>query len=412
MKNSLLVFISILVLVGMPAELKSDSAKVGEIVLGNTLEIYQLTGKWRFMPEDSLQYASPEYDDSSWMWISVPGVWNMMDIEFTEHAWYRFRFQLSPKFAKVPIGIRVPAIYDSHELYVNGRLIGGAGKILPDGTIVKKSSVPGVYRVPESALNEKGWNVIALRIADNVGWGGITKSEFLIGRYELLDLQFKKFVVWNSALFLILIFLGLFFLTVYKVHNREPSFLYFSLLTIVSSLMLFGYSSLSYLFIDSFWLFHLVGNSGAHIAILFLFYFIYAFYDYPKDIALKFFSVTCLLLYCFLLVSPLHLTMLKFYAHFVFTIAIIIDAVGLFYVFYLLIKGVILKKQEAKIVGVGSLVVFGCILSDIIGYLLALNIQQTMMEGIVVFMISISFAMFLRYTKIDSSIMQPVDNGQ
>lgn len=400
-KKLLMILFLILVCAGSKA-LENESREKGQVLLSRVSKLYQLTGKWRFSSRDDLSYADPDYDDSTWRWASVPGVWTQMGIGFTEHAWYRYRFRFSEAFTAFPMGIQVPPIYDAHQVYINGILIGGAGKITPDGRIDKKSSRPGIYQIPSSILREDNWNVIALRIADDVGWGGITKSDFMIGRLAILELRFSKFIVWNSALVLILGFLGAFFLAAYAGNRREKSLLHFSLLSIVLSFMLTGYYSLSYLLIDSFWFFHFAVNTGVHLAIVFLLRFIYCFFRLPPDRFLRFFTISSVALFGGLLISPAHLSLMRFYAHWIYSTSLGIDALALLFIVMLMIKFVKEKRPQARIVGVGCLISFLCALNDMIGYIFALDNYQLLMEGIVIFMISMSFAMFIRYTRFDS----------
>ncbi|MCG8339557.1 MAG: hypothetical protein MJE63_34035 [Proteobacteria bacterium] len=406
MKVKFFITVFVLVFTGISVCLPANTVQQGKVALENTVQLYPLIGKWRFQTGDDLKYASGNFDDSSWGWASIPGVWSMMGIEYTEQAWYRLRFTLSNRFAEIPVAVQVPVIYDAHELYLNGIFIGGAGLIDSNGTVVKKGSLPGIYQMPKNLLRMDEENVLALRVADDVGWGGVAKSDFMIGRYELLDLQFTKFIIWNSSLVFILIFLGTFFLMLYRTYSKEKNFLYFSLLTYILSTLLFGYYSLPYLLVDRFWFVHIVTNTGAHLAMVFLFKFVYSFYGFRKDLVLRFFTYSGFLI-AFLLISPFHVTLLKFYAHIIYNIAIVIDAFGLLILVGLLIKGIALKRYQSKIVGIGSLVAFACVANDIAGYFLALDNQQWMMEGLVIFMISISFAMFIRYSRLDSRIVHP-----
>jgi hypothetical protein len=399
-KRGFLLVLS-LVSIGMIDKIKAEGTTAGAIFLEHTQQVYSLTGQWRFSRIDKPEFALPNYDDSAWEWISVPGHWNMLGIKHTEVAWYRLKFRISPAFEVVPIAIRVPAILDSHELYVNGTIIGGAGTIGSDGTIIKKSSQLGVYPIPKDLVAKKGWNLIALRVGDNIGWGGLETPDFFIGRAEILDLEFKKFVVWNCSVFIILAFLGLYFLALYLGHSREKSYLYFSLLTLTVSLMLFGYFSFPYWVIDNFWFTHFVFNAGVHLAIIFGFYFTYAFYDYPPDILIKLVTIGCCLLFLVLLLTPVHHAILRFYGNISLTIALSFDAVGFIYLFFLSVKSIVFKKQGAKTVGVGSLILMSCFLNDILLYLRIVDNKRFGNEGTVVFMVCISFAMFLKYSKID-----------
>jgi hypothetical protein len=389
-----------LIVVGIAGILPAAEKKAGELYLENTRQVYRLTGQWRFSRKDQPQFALPDYDDSDWEWIAVPGQWNRLGIEDATVAWYRFRFRLSPAFRVVPVAIRVPAIADVHELYVNGKLVGGAGTLGSDGTLIKKNSQPGVYLIPNNLLGKESWNVIALRVGDDIGWGGIVTSDFFIGRAEIVELEFKKFIVWNSAVFIILAFLGLYFLVLYLVFSREKSYLYFSQIAMIVSLMLFGYFSFPYWVIDNYWFNHYIFHSGIHIALIFAFYFVYAFYGYPADRITKVVTLCFSLLFGVFLLTPFHHAIIRFYCHVTLTVTLVLDAIGFIYLLLLGVRSIRLRKEGAKLLGAGGLIVFLCFLNDILGYLLIFDNRRFGLEGMVVFMVVISFAMFLKYSKI------------
>lgn len=402
-----IVLIVVSCLIGFEIAVQAEGLNTGEIYLEQTQVKYSLTGNWRFSRSDQPEFALPEHDDSKWEWIAVPGLWNMLGIKNVTVGWYRLRFRLSPTFEVVPIAIRVPAILDAHELYVNGVIIGGAGTIDSDGTILKKNSQPGVYHIPKNLLVNQGWNLIALRVGDDIGWGGPETPDFFIGRAEILELDFKKFIVWNSSVFIILAFLGIFFLILYLGHSREKSYLYFALLALTVSVMLFGYFSFPYWVIDNFWFTHFVFNTGVQLAIVFGFYFTYSFYDYPLDAPIKLVTIVCSLLFLILLLTPVHHSLLRFYGNISLPIAVLVDAIGFIYLLYLGIKAIAVKKPGARTVGLGNLVMMSCFLNDILSYLLIVDNRRLGSEGVLVYMVCISFAMFLKYSKInyESSVL-------
>ncbi len=372
----------------------------GFVSMGKPDQIYQLTGNWRFSKNDRLEYASRDFDDSSWDWITVPGQWHMLGIENTEIVWYRQNFNLSEAYRGVSISIRVPVIADSHELYINGKMVGGAGKISADGEIRRKSSQPGVYHIPLQLLQLNDSNTIALRVGDDVGWGGIVTSDFFIGKSELLDRKFQKFVMWNSSIVIILLFLGVYFIILYFGRRQEKSYLHFSLLTTIGSFVLFGYFSFPYWVVDSFWFNHFIFHSGLNIAIMFAFFYAYTFFEYQPDRIFKIITVCSGLLFFILLLTPFSHSILKFYAHVTLTIALTIDFIGFIFLLYIIIKSIKLEKLGAKTIGFGGLVAILCFLNDILGYLQIMEIRRLGTEGTVIFLVCMSFAMALKFAKV------------
>ena len=395
MGKKILSFAVILFMIG-PGGAFSAQVEKGYLSASDTGAEYQLTGKWKFAGSDNPDYASPDLDDSKWELVSVPGQWHMLGIKGVEVAWYRLHIQLSEYFKNTAISIRVPVIADSHELYVNGKLVGGAGKISPQGKIQKKSSQPGVYYLPEKILNYGGPNVLALRIGDDVGWGGFVTSDFYLGNSNRIDRKFQRFVMWNTAIVLIVLFLGIYYFIMFMYRRQEKIYFHFSLLALIASSVLLGYFSFPYWVFDNFWFNHFIFHSGLNIAMAFALYFAYAFFEYPIDRIVLAVTGICAMLFAVLLLTPFSLSILKFYAHVTFTIALVLDGFCFFYLFYLIIKSVRLKKLGAWTISIGGLIAILGFMNDILGYLQILDIRRLGTEGFVVFIASISFAMALK----------------
>ena len=361
---------------------------------------YQLKGKWRFSSLDNLENADPNLDDSKWEFLSVPGQWHMLGIKGVRVAWYRLHFDLSQDFQDVPISIRVPVIADSHQLYVNGKRVGGAGLISLQGGIQRKSSQPGVYHIPANILKVGSANVLALRVGDDVGWGGIVTSEFYFGHSNRIDRKFQRFVMWNTSIVLIVLFLGIYYFIFFLYRRQEKAYIYFSLLAIIVSFLLLGYFSFPYWVLDNFWFNHFIFHSGMNIAMVFALYFAYAFFEYPIDRIVKTMTVLFIGLFAFLLLTPLSLSILKIYAHVTLTIALVLDGICFCYLAYIIVKSNILKRPGARPIAVGGLIAILCFLNDILGYLQIVDIRRLGTEGIVVFIVSISFALAVKFAEV------------
>ncbi len=390
----------VIILMFSPTFIYSNEVENGYLSMDSTDKIYQLKGKWKFHKGDRSDYSQQHYDDSKWELITVPGQWHMLGIKGIETAWYRLHIFVSPAFKETPISIRVPVIADSHELYINGKLIGGVGKISPKGKVLVKSSQPGVYDIPINYLDYNENNTISLRISDDVGWGGIVTSDFYIGKATVIDRKFQGFVMWNTSIVFILFFLGTYYFILFVFRLQEKAYLYFSLLALIASLLLLGLFSFPYWVMDNFWFNHFIFHSGINIGIMLAIYFAYLFFEYPIDRIVKLISVICVLLFMVLLSTPLSLSILKFYANVTLTIAMVVDLLGFSYLFYLIAKSIKLRKLGARTIGIGGIIAILCIMNDILGYLQLIEIKRVATEGVVVFFVSMSFAMALKFAKV------------
>lgn len=97
---------------------------------------YPLDGFWQFYPN---QFVGPDDGNSKdrSSFIRVPSWWSASDTDPSIHfATYRIRITLSPSDQKKLLALKVPAVYSSYELIIDGIAAGGNGKV---GTDVKTS---------------------------------------------------------------------------------------------------------------------------------------------------------------------------------------------------------------------------------------------------------------------------------
>ena len=384
----------------LPCLLYADPEEPGDLSMEKTGEIYQLSGNWKFRKYNNPEYALPDHDDSSWQSISVPGQWHILGIKDVETAWYRRSVYIAQAFNHTAISIQVPIIADAHELYFNGEKIGEAGLIEADGKIVKKSSRPGLYRIPKDIINYNGKNLIALRVCDDVGWGGFVTSSFFIGSSKILTQRFQRNLMWNASISLILVFLGVYYLILFLSRLKETVYFYYFLFSTVAGLTLFGSTSFTYIVVDNFWVNHFVFHSGINILPLFAFFFVYNFFEYEPDLIYKIFTKIYVVLFAVFLMTPLHLTILRFYGKITLTVSFVLDFAAIIVLMLMVFKSVKLKKLGARVIGIGGLLLVLTVLNDILGYLNILHTKRLMAEGLLLFTISMSVAMAMKYAKL------------
>ncbi len=123
-----------------------------------------LDGPWQFQPGDDLRWASPQFDDSGWANIEVGKTWEEQGYRnLTGFAWYRRHIVLGPGASAIAIYLHStfnPACDSACEVYWNGVLVGGIGKVPPD-------PVWNFSRAEPSAVVELGTaqsGVLAIRV--------------------------------------------------------------------------------------------------------------------------------------------------------------------------------------------------------------------------------------------------------
>ncbi|MCB2201165.1 beta galactosidase jelly roll domain-containing protein [bacterium] len=159
-QNILLLFFVVFIV--FPASISAENLK----------PIMTLEGSWKFTVGDDTSWADPNYNDSDWDVIRVPGAWeNYGYKDYNGYAWYRKRFSFTNKELDEYLFLLVGYIDDVDEVYVNGYLVGSNGTFPP----LVKTAYQNLRRYPISKkiLSPNGVNVIAVRVYDEYLEGGI-----------------------------------------------------------------------------------------------------------------------------------------------------------------------------------------------------------------------------------------------
>lgn len=147
-----------------------------------------MQGKVNEGPEEIARWKSAAYDDTRWPEMTVPALWEMNVLPgFDGVVWLRKTITLSASEAGKGATLHLSMIDDSDETYVNGVKVGG---------LTAQYNAPRIYTIP-AALLQAGKNVIAVRVTDTGGGGGIygnpedvkltlgTRTESLAGSWKL-----------------------------------------------------------------------------------------------------------------------------------------------------------------------------------------------------------------------------------
>ncbi|WP_281299146.1 sialate O-acetylesterase [Flavobacterium limnophilum] len=109
------------------------------------------------------QFKNPNFEDKNWPEIKVPSLWENQQIGNIDGiVWMRKTIVLTAEQAQKEAVLHLSKVDDEDHTYVNGIEV-GTNKIW---------DTKRVYKIPAGVLKE-GMNVIAVRIADYTGGGGI-----------------------------------------------------------------------------------------------------------------------------------------------------------------------------------------------------------------------------------------------
>jgi sialate O-acetylesterase len=152
---------------------------------GNELKrIIDLDNYWRFEIGDDLRWAKTDYDDCSWEQIKIPSTWEDEGFPgYDGYAWYRIRFTIDPIYQEEVLYLIFGAIDDADEVYLNGHFIGYKGTFPPG--FVTQAHFDRQYRLNNTYLNFGSENVLAVRVFDAGGVGGIKSGKN--GIYVAMD---------------------------------------------------------------------------------------------------------------------------------------------------------------------------------------------------------------------------------
>ena len=105
-------------------------------------QLAPLDGNWKFSPGDDPRFAAPDFDDSAWLTVRVPGEVIPRPLRV---SWIRFAVQ--PPDTGEPLTLLLPPLSPSYRLFLNGRLVGRFGD--PE----MRADAPEIFAVPSGARN-------------------------------------------------------------------------------------------------------------------------------------------------------------------------------------------------------------------------------------------------------------------
>ena len=115
-----------------------------------------------------LGYASADFDDDAWKEMKLPDIIQNHVPKVNGAFWFRKAVDVPEKLAGKDLLLNIGPVDDFDTTYFNGKFVGAIGKETPNAY-----GVPRSYKVPGN-LVKAGKNVIAVRVFDWAGNGGIT----------------------------------------------------------------------------------------------------------------------------------------------------------------------------------------------------------------------------------------------
>lgn len=152
---------------------------------------------WRFYRGDDAGFAHREFDDSTWQYIDANQAWEkQINADYDGIAWYRKSIRIKIR-TDHPLFLVLGKIDDADETYFNGHLIGKTGEFPPEEKTAWDAQ--RIYPIPEKLIRDDGLNVIAIRVYDQQGPGGLVRGGAAIFESHLPAAQVNLNGEWQIA---------------------------------------------------------------------------------------------------------------------------------------------------------------------------------------------------------------------
>lgn len=137
--------------------------------------VVDLEGEWKFSPGDDPAWSAINYNDADWDLVEVPGSWeNSGYNDYNGYAWYRKEFRVPENIASLNPLLILGRVDDVDEVYINGKLVAASGVMPP--VMITAFELQRRYWFPSDVLKPFEKNVIAVRVFDEYGPGGIVSG--------------------------------------------------------------------------------------------------------------------------------------------------------------------------------------------------------------------------------------------
>ena len=162
------------------------------LTFGITTAQNLLSTNWKFQKGDEVTFSNINYDASKWMNI-VPGkIWEQQGMDgYDGFAWYRLEVVVPKTLKKETkenggLLLYLGKVDDADETFWNGKLIGATGEMPPN--YQGAYATPRKYKIPFDDINFGEKHLLAVRVYDHGGGGGIYGEDIYLGLPGMKDL--------------------------------------------------------------------------------------------------------------------------------------------------------------------------------------------------------------------------------
>lgn len=161
-----------------------------------------LRGPWKFRTGDRASWRDVGMDDSGWDDLMVPAIWEGQGYkDYDGIAWYRRHFRAPDRLESQHFVLLLGMVDDLDVAYINGHYVGETGDWERKHVSGKDWVTVRAYAFPAHYLNPGGDNVVAVKVYDGRGDGGIYRGIVGIAtpdQVEQMYTSLKKRSIWDT----------------------------------------------------------------------------------------------------------------------------------------------------------------------------------------------------------------------
>ncbi len=133
------------------------------------------SAEWLYRPlgaDGASDLSAPGLDDSGWEAVTLPHrTWDDTQPQNYVYGWYRCHFTPDPAFAGRDVVLKLGIVDDADATYCNGTLVGSTGAFPPRAASAYNQDRE--YVIPAGLLRFGADNVLAVKVYDTIGTGGV-----------------------------------------------------------------------------------------------------------------------------------------------------------------------------------------------------------------------------------------------
>lgn len=367
------------------ADMKAVVVKPGPFVM-------DLSGEWKFIPSDRSDFSDPDFPDADWDLVYSGDSWTSSEkySGYEGDAWYRrdIRFDRNPD--------RDYSLFLSWQgrgsrVYFNGSMLGETRSFDASGRSEPIVGKPTLVYIPASLIRP-GRNVLAIRTGILNYLGGLGYP-LIFGDSSSVKEKCVMYVMWNSFLSAVNIFLFIYFLFMYGKRRNEKYYLYFSILSLSLGLWILGYRGLVLFIADSQLAFILATYACSVIAPLMFICFMFSFLGIRTNRAFAAFTAVYAILLLFLVTEMIFTGGIKFYQKYCYMGFMLVTTLTIIYALWLAFDSVKKKRPFSRRILL-SVALFGiAYVMSLLSFLDITTMEPVLLEGF--FLMTAIFASIL-----------------